>query len=281
MKKLWTLLTALALALALTACSPIHIHIGNDKTANDGTNAPRTETTAGYTAGGGEIVEREGFRNIDIVWVSGSVTVERHDGQNVVLEETLADGSAVTGTPLEWRVYEDSLDIRSQPRLTDAAEEKHLTVKLPADVVLFDLEIETTSADVVIDLPEDNALSLKELDVTTVSGKIDAAGVSADELSLETTSGAVSGVVGTAELEADSVSGAITLTLTTTPVKVDIETTSGSVLLTLPAQGTSPLPVEFKTTSGKLTGDAPFTTVKDSEWEFQTVSGDVTLNAAK
>lgn len=281
MKKLWTLLTALALALALTACSPIHIHIGSDKTANDGTNAPRTETTAGYTAGGGEIVEREGFRNIDIVWVSGSVTVERHDGQNVVLEETLADGSAVTGTPLEWRVYEDSLDIRSQPRLTDAAEEKHLTVKLPADVVLFDLEIETTSADVVIDLPEDNALSLKELDVTTVSGKIDAAGVSADELSLETTSGAVSGVVGTAELEADSVSGAITLTLTTTPVKVDIETTSGSVLLTLPAQGTSPLPVEFKTTSGKLTGDAPFTTVKDSEWEFQTVSGDVTLNAAK
>ena len=257
MKKLGALLLAGAVAgaAALAGCGAPPA----DNTAAGGSNAP----DAGYTAGNGDVVQLNGFRSIDIEWVSGQVNVELYDGEGISLTETLADGSPV-GQAMEWRVDEDdsTLDVRSQPKLVSLDEEKILTVQLPRSMVLY---------------------ALSELDVTSVSGAISVYAANAGEIALSTTSGAIEGSVRTQKLETDSVSSSIDLTLDTLPAEVDAETTDGNIVMQLHDLSTlpSPLPVEFKTTSGKLSSDVTLTTVQDAAWEFQTVSGNVNLCTIK
>ena len=251
-----------------------------DNTAADGSYTP----DAGYTAGNGDVVQLNGFRSIDIEWVSGQVNVELYDGEGISLTETLSDGSDVS-LPMEWQVNEDKgvLDICSQPQLMSATEEKILTVKLPRSMVLYELDIETVSAGVSVDLTDEDTLSLSELDVTSVSGAISVYAANAGEIALSTTSGAIEGSVRTQKLETDSVSGGIDLTLDTLPTELDAETTDGNIVMQLRDLSTlpSPLPVEFKTTSGTLSSDVTLTTVQDAAWEFQTVSGNVNLCTIK
>ena len=250
------------------------------------TNGTQTDSQAGYTpdtgytAGATTVTQLNGFRSIDIEWVNGQVNVELYDGEGIELTDTLTDGSAVT-QPMQWRMDEDdsTLDIRSQPKLVSLNEEKILTVRLPRNIVLYELDIDAVSASVSVALTDEDTLSLSELDVTSVSGAINVYAANAGEISLSTTSSDISGSVRTQQLEADSVSGSIDLTLDTTPAEVEAETTSGNITLRLRSHDTlpSPLPVEFKTTSGKLSGDVTFTTVKDAAWKLQTVSGNADL----
>ena len=276
MKKLWTTALALAMVLALTGC-------GTQKPSDSGPAVDYTPDE-GYTLGAGDVVQLNGFRSIDIEWVSGSVSVELYDGEGIELREALSDGGAVT-QKMEWRVTEDqsTLDIRSQPRQTGVTEEKHLTVKLPRSLVLYELDIETVSAAVSVDLTEEDTLTLSELDVTSVSGTVSVNAANAGEISLSTTSGDIRGSVRTQKLEADSVSGAVDLTLDILPAEVELETTGGSITLGLREAivPPSPLPVAFKTTSGKLGGSVTCTVVQSAAWEFDTVSGDVTINVVK
>ena len=271
-KTLWSALAlALVMVLTLAGCGEQH------RTDNGGTDSATYTPDAGYTLGNTDVVQLNGFRAIDIEWVSGQVNVELYDGEGIQLSETLADGSAVT-LQMEWRVDEDDseLEIRSQPQLMSSTEEKILTVKLPRSMVLYGLDIDAVSASVSVDLTDEDTLSLSELDVTSVSGAISVYAANAGEISLSTTSGSISGSVRTQKLEADS---GIDLALDIMPTELEAETSSGSIVMQLCDLSTlpSPLPVEFKTTRGKLSSDVTFTTVEDAAWEFQTVSGNVEL----
>lgn len=281
MKKLIALLLVLGGLLALAACSfPVRYEDGGDGGKDEN---PIVQPDNGYTLGSTDVVQLNGFRSIDIVWISGSVTVELYDGEGIELKETLADGGAVS-VPMEWRVDEDdsTLDIVSQPKLLSVSEEKHLTVKLPRSMVLHELDVETVSAAVSVDLTDEDTLTLNELDVTSVSGTVFVNAANAGEISLSTTSGAISGSVRTQNLEADSVSGSVELTLDVLPTELDMETSSGPVTLTLPAGDTAPsLFVEFRTTSGQFASDVPVTHMKDAPWELQTVNGSVTIALAQ
>ena len=281
MKKLIALLLVLGGLLALVACSfTVRYEDGGDGGKDEN---PVVQPDNGYTLGSTDVVQPTGFRSIDIVWISGSVTVELYDGEGIELKEALADGGAVS-VPMEWRVDEDdsTLDIVSQPKLLSVSEEKHLTVKLPRSMVLHELDVETVSAAVSVDLTDEDTLTLNELDVTSVSGTVFVNAANAGEISLSTTSGAISGSVRTQNLEADSVSGSVELTLDVLPTELDMETSSGPVTLTLPAGDTAPsLFVEFRTTSGQFVSDVPVTHMKDAPWELQTVSGSVTIALAQ
>lgn len=275
MKKYWVPgLAALLCAMAVLAgCS----HPQAQQTQNGGQDGAQD---AGYNAGNGDVVQLNGFREIDIEWISGQVDVVLYDGEGIELSETLMDGSAVS-LKMEWQVNEDegTLDIRSQPLLMSAAEEKYLVVKLPRSLVLHGLDIETVSAGVLVDLTDEDTLTLQELDVTSVSGAISVYAANAGEISLSTTSGSVGGSVRTEKLEAESVSGSINLTLDTTPTEVEAENGSGSVVLRLRDRSSvpSPLPVAFRTVSGKLSGNVDFQTAERALWEFETGSGNVEL----
>lgn len=281
MKKLIALLLVLGGLLALVACGfPVRYKDGGDGGKDE---TPVVQPDNGYTLGSTDVVQLNGFRSIDIEWISGSVTVELYDGEGIELKEALADGGAVS-VPMEWRVDEDdsTLDIVSQPKLLSVSEEKHLTVKLPRSMVLHELDVETVSAAVSVDLTDEDTLTLNELDITSVSGTVYVNAANAGEISLSTTSGAISGSVRTQNLEADSVSGSVELTLDVLPTELDMETSSGPVTLTLPAGDTAPsLFVEFRTTSGQFASDVPVTHMKDAPWELQTVSGSVTIALAQ
>ena len=281
MKKLIALLLVLGGLLALVACGfPVRYKDGGDGGKDEN---PVVQPDNGYTLGSTDVVQLNGFRSIDIEWISGSVTVELYDGEGIELKEALADGGAVS-VPMEWRVDEDdsTLDILSQPKLLSVSEEKHLTVKLPRSMVLHELDVETVSAAVSVDLTDEDTLTLNELDVTSISGTVYVNAANAGEISLSTTSGAISGSVRTQNLEADSISGSVELTLDVLPTELDMETSSGPVTLTLPAGNTAPsLFVEFRTTSGQFTSDVPVTHMKDAPWELKTVSGDVTIALAQ
>lgn len=272
-KTLWSAL-ALVMVLTLAGCGEQH------RTDNGGTDSATYTPDAGYTLGNTDVVQLNGFRAIDIEWVSGQVNVELYDGEGIQLSETMMDGSDAA-LKMEWQVNEDkgTLDIRSQPQLMSATEEKRLVVRLPRSLVLHGLNIKTVSAGVSVDLTDEDTLTLQELDVTSVSGEISVYAANAGEISLSTTSGSISGSVRTQKLEADSVSGSIDLALDIMPTELEAETSNGSIVMQLCDLSTlpSPLPVEFKTTSGKLSSDVTFTAVEDAAWEFQTVSGNVEL----
>ena len=276
-KTLWSAL-ALAAILILAGCGE------QSHTDGSGTDSATYTPDAGYTLGNTNVVQLNGFRAIDIEWVSGQVNVELYDGEGIQLSETLADGSDVT-LQMEWRVDEDDseLEIRSQPQLMSSTEEKILTVKLPRSMVLYGLDIDAVSAGVSVDLTDEDTLTLSELDVTSVSGTVSVNAANAGEISLSTTSGDIRGSVRTQKLEADSVSGAVDLTLDILPAEVELETTGGSITLGLREAivPPSPLPLAFKTTSGKLSGSVACTVVQSAAWEFDTVSGDVTINVVK
>lgn len=275
-KKGIALLLALVMALALAACTQTP---PPSRTDGEGTALP----DEGYSAGNVDIVQLNGFRSINIDWTSGFVTVELYDGQGIELSETMMDGGDVS-LKMEWRVDEDdsTLDILSQPLTVSASEKKHLTVKLPRSMVLHELDIDTVSAAVSVDLTDEDTLTLDELDVTSVSGAVSVNAANAASISLSTTSGAISGSVRTQELQTDSVSGNVDLTLDILPTELDIETSSGPVTLAIPTgKTTSVLSVELRTTSGQFSSDVPVTHTKDAPWEFQTVSGDVTITTVK
>lgn len=275
MKKYWVpVLAALLCAMAVLAgCG----HSQTQQTQNGGQDGT---PDAGYNAGNGDVVQLNGFREIDIEWISGQVDVVLYDGEGIELSETLMDGSAVS-LKMEWQVNEDegTLDIRSQPLLMSATEEKYLVVKLPRSLVLHGLDIETVSAGVLVDLTDEDTLTLQELDVTSVSGAISVYAANAGEISLSTTSGSVNGSVRTEKLEAESVSGSINLILDTMPTEVEAENGSGSVVLRLRDRSSvpSPLLVTFRTVSGKLSGNVDFQTTERALWEFETGSGNVEL----
>ena len=186
-KKGIALLLALVMTLALAACTQTP---PPSRTDGEGSAEP----DEGYSAGNMDIVQLNGFRSINIDWTSGLVTVELYDGQGIELSETMMDGSDVA-LKMEWRVDEDdsTLDILSQPLTVSASQKKHLTVKLPRSMVLHELDIHTVSADVSVDLTEEDTLTLQELDVSSVSGNVSVSAANAGEISLSTTSGAVSG----------------------------------------------------------------------------------------
>ena len=278
MKKWTAALLALVMALALTACGQTQQPVNGGTQQDESLPAPPDE---GYTAGNGDIVQIKGFRSVDIEWVSGAVDVVLYDGEGIELTETLADGGPVT-QPMEWRVDEDdsTLDIRSQPLTVSASEKKHLTVKLPRSTVLHELDIDAVSADVSVDLTEEDTLTLQELDVSSVSGNVSVSAANAGEISLSTTSGAVSGSVRTGKLEADTVSGTVALTLEVLPTELEVETVSGGVALTLTEKPSVPVDVVFRTVSGQLDSDVDSTVGADCVWEIETTSGDAVIRIA-
>ena len=272
MKKGIALLLALVVTLALAACTQTP---PPSRTDGEGTALP----DEGYSAGNGDIVQLNGFRSINIDWTSGLVTVELYDGQGIELSETMMDGGDVS-LRMEWRVDEDdsTLDILSQPLTVSASEKKHLTVKLPRSMVLHELDIHTVSADVSVDLTEEDTLTLQELDVSSVSGNVSVSAANAGEISLSTTSGAVS--VRTAKLEADTISGMVALTLEVLPAELEVETVSGGVALTLTEKPGVPVDVVFRTVSGQLDSDVDSTVGADCVWELETTSGDAVIRIA-
>ena len=280
------------------------------------------------------IGESEDIRKIDISWRSGSVNIytAEQSAQISVKEESTAP--LAESEKMVCAIDGDTLRIHF---LGDAYRgsydgEKHLDVGLPRELVsaghFEEIKVETTDAyayvsadaqkielstlsgdarvmcancpEVEIETTSGNAGVVDgtwaRVDISTLSGAIELAG-DAESAEIETASGKVDIAGALGALNFESVSGNLILA-TERALRLDAETESGSIYLTLPAQDGFTLDYETKSGAFRsalteregtliVCGDhEAYYTVpaleggEMSELEISTVSGTLTINAS-
>lgn len=281
------------------------------------------------------IGESEDIRKIDISWLSGGVSVQAVGQTSQITVQEEATTALTEEEKLVCAVDGDTLRIRfmSDARRDSFEGEKFLTVSLPWELVknahFEEIDIETTSAyayvsadaqkiklstvggdarvmcancpEVEIETTSGNAGVVDgtwaKVDISTVSGAIELAG-EAESAEIETASGKVDIVGALGALDFESVSGNLILA-TECALRLDAETESGSIYLTLPAQDGFTL--DYETKSGAFRSaltereGALITCLDDhathysvpaldggavSELEISTVSGTLTIDAS-
>lgn len=202
--------------------------------------------------------------NLDIDWVSGYIELIAYNGKDITFQESAASELASDERMCFWKDG-NTLRIKfTSSGLRNFAEKhKKLTVYVPANIILDNLNIEVVSADVTI-----TGLNTVETDYDSVSGNLIANNMSA------------------VSFDGNSVSGEVFLNLNSKnrTNSIEIDTISGDVALELPKDRGFEL--SFDTVSGDLScksevffisknkikrGDASL------EIEIDTVSGDVTI----
>lgn len=183
------------------------------------------ENAEAYTAGG---IALDGpVENLDVHWEDGSVNIEYHAENTVVLSETAAREISAD-RQLRWWLDGATLHVqyaKSGFRLNWNLN-KALTITLPKGAALKNINIQTASGDV--NAPEVRAETLK---VGTASG----------DVALTQTGGAKSVAIGTA-------SGGVTAE-TQSAEKVSVESASGDIALT---QTGSTDALTLESTSGRI-----------------------------
>ena len=228
------------------------------------------------------IGESEDIRKIDISWLSGGVSVQAVGQTSQITVQEEATTALTEEEKLVCAVDGDTLRIRfmSDARRDSFEGEKFLTVSLPWELVknahFEEIDIETTSAyayvsadaqkiklstvggdarvmcancpEVEIETTSGNAGVVDgtwaRVDISTLSGAIELAG-EAENAEIETASGKVDIAGALGALDFESVSGNLILA-TERALRLDAETESGSIYLTLPAQDGFTLDYETK-----------------------------------
>lgn len=217
-------------------------------------------------------IPADGIRNIEVNWISESLTFHVWD-ENEILLEVLDD------LPLDCTVAGDTLYVGPEAAMTDT--NRSLIITLPralSERLLNELTISVTSA--YVSLCEINAATLN---LTTISGGCSVDGFF-DEVSIFTTSGDVffSGSFSSGTFEA--VSGGLFLTADGMMRSFRADSVSGNVSLTLPEN--LGFTLAFDSVSGSLYSDeldstsgAHFTHGDGTaKIEVDTVSGDLSLS---
>lgn len=282
------------------------------------------------------IGESEDIRKIDISWRSGSVNIytAEQSAQISVKEESAAP--LAESEKMVCAIDGDTLRIHF---LGDAYRgsydgEKHLDVGLPRELVsaghFEEIKVETTDAYAYVSADVSGSIKLStvggdarvmgatcpmveietvngsvgvvdgtwaRVDISTLSGAIELAG-EAENAEIETASGKVDIAGALGALDFESVSGNLILA-TERALRLDAETESGSIYLTLPAQDGFTL--DYETKSGAFRSalterEGAFITCLDdhathysvpaldggavSELTIETMSGEVTIGAS-
>ncbi len=266
------------------------------------------ENSDKYTAGAVEISET--VENIEIDWLSGSVTVTPHSSDTVSFSEE-SSKELKDNFQLHYWLNGTTLHIKfcrsGHWNFKDL--EKELTVFVPENIKLNDLKVNTVSAEISLDnLQADSAdiestsgnIRLTDLTVTEtaeingVSADIFLDSLQSDSASIETTSGSVklihckvtekaevSTVSGNleaefseplGEFEGDATSGTLQV-ITPSVDRFDAETVSGTVSL---FSQSAPKELDIDTTSGDVELNLP----KDSSLtlKFSTTSGNLSTD---
>ena len=210
-KMLRALIFAALICLTLCGCS----------------SGPLYDNADRYTAGETEI--REDIRALDIHWICGSVTVEYHEGDTVILSER-AKKSLPEEDVLRWWLDGTTLRVQfSAPMLQrwTPHPEKELIVSLPAGLVLENADITTISGKLQCD-----GLAAERAVLSATSGDIYAS-CTASDLSIHSTSGSITAVCDADNISVDLVSGVIDLTHTGAAESLTTQSTSGTIHLNI------------------------------------------------
>ena len=182
-----------------------------------------------YAADGVYTLKLDELKELEVDWISGSVTIVLTDGDTLEIRET-AKSAISEKDALRYGVKEGKLRIQACKKgHTGKLPKKELVLTLPRSLAdtLKELEIDTVSASVSA-----GEFQLEELDINTVSGQVQIENVAATKGEIDSVSGDVTLRGCTFDsLRMDSVSAL--LSMTGTVGKVKTSSVSGSVQLRL------------------------------------------------
>ena len=243
------------------------------------------KNSALYNVGGGTVTDE--FQSIKVNWTNGKINIEAYDGEDTVISETEV---AEKENKLRWRVEDGVLKIQQMAAGMrfglKQTPKKTLTVKIPSNVAegLKAVTSDSVSAEVTI---TDISASDK-IEIDTVSGGANLKNIKTEKLDIDTVSGSIKAAGEFTELESDSVSGDVTVSSATPLKKLDCDSTSGNIRLTIPKD--SGFTLKADTVSGDISCGLP--TVSESknrrvcgdgsaDFETDTVSGDLIITSAE
>ena len=212
MKKIALVLALALCAVILSGCAEIN------------------SLVSGITGGnfkGGNAVITDKIENLDISWTAGSVKIAYHAENTVTLDET-ASRSISEDDRLQWKVEGTTLKVQyNKPGIRLNTPAKNLVITLPEGTVLKNAVIGATSAE--IDIP---SITADSVSLNSTSGDVTAS-VTAPAVTAHSTSGDVKLIVRgkVSTLSLDSTSGSLSADLDEAE-KVAAHSTSGGIGIT-------------------------------------------------
>lgn len=225
--------------IALIAIAPISLFGINRMVISDsGSNVVTEETpVVDYTDDSMFLIDPQDITALDVTWISGYVDFEVWDEPEIGICE-------YDGNIAHYESSGGTLYVNHDSAVFDNSS-GDLAIFLPQDVAeyfLADISIHVTSADVMI-----NGINARRLNISNVSGYIQAAGLYGDVV-IETTSGDVSVSGSMVNVMLNAVSGYVSLHCDDALRSLEADSTSGDVTLILPE--TLGFTLEFDSVSG-------------------------------
>lgn len=247
-----------------------------------------------YRAGADSL---SGVTSLDVEWVDGGITIERYDGGSVEFSET-SDKHISEGMQLHYMLDGGTLYIKyckSGEKINNLMLDKQLVIKIPAsiaadfgsvnidcvssDTTVSDIDAESIAVNGVSGKVKISGCACRVFSAECVSGALTAAALKADDATFMSVSGKIDAEGEFGEVDAESVSGSVTIT-NGTCCDTKISTVSGDATLIM--NGDAAFTLSYDETSGDLTCDFP-TSLKNGKYicngggadiEIETVSGD-------
>ena len=173
------------------------------------------------------------IREIKIEWISGSVTVEPGDVQEITFLES---GNGTDKYEMVWKQSGDELVIQYSKDSSIAGfglhfgdGSKDLTVTVPRGWVCDSLELDTASTDLTV-----RDMIIREMEIDSASGTAKFENCTVSSLDVDTASGDVTFTGSLNELDFEAASASFTGVLENVPDKVKMDSMSGGLTLTLP-----------------------------------------------
>ena len=173
------------------------------------------------------------IREIKIEWISGSVTVEPGDVQEITFLES---GNGTDKYEMVWKQSGDELVIQYSKDSSIAGfglhfgdGSKDLTVTVPRGWVCDSLELDTTSTDLTV-----RDMIIREMEIDSASGTAKFENCTVSSLDVDTASEDVTFTGSLNELDFEAASASFTGVLENVPDKVKMDSMSGGLTLTLP-----------------------------------------------
>lgn len=177
-------------------------------------------------------VPADQIRDVEIEWVAGTITILPDENTTeIVFRE---EGNDDPDHQMVWKQSGDTLSIQYEKSkvyvgVQVTAEEKDLTITVPADWVCHSLEIDAASAEVEV-----SNLTINEVDFDGASGICSFENCSVDDMEVDTASGDVFYTGALNCLRVSSMSAKCEVSLNNCPNQIDLDSMSGDLELTLP-----------------------------------------------
>ena len=222
------------------------------------------------------------IREIKIEWISGFVTVEPGDVQEITFLES---GNGTDKYEMVWKQSGDELVIQYSKDSSIAGfglhfgdGSKDLTVTVPRGWVCDSLELDTASTDLTV-----RDMIIREMEIDSASGTAKFENCTVSSLDVDTASGDVTFTGSLSELDFEAASASFTGVLENVPDKVKMDSMSGDLTLTLPED--AGFTVSLDAMSSDFSSDFP-TVKKNKSYvcgdghckiEVSAMSGDVSI----